>query len=207
VTVIDLDAIARAEVASEPFRFFAAPNVLNANDLSAIKEDFPDIRKPGIYPVSELSYGPAFALLIEEIQSPELEEVMAAKYDVDLSSMPVMITVRGQAQKKDGRIHTDTKTKFVTCLLYLNDIWDNGGGRLRMLRGPDDLNDYAAEIPPNGGTLGSFLRAENSWHGHERYVGERRYVMFNWMTSHAALEREIGRHRFSAKIKQLNPFA
>ena len=205
--MIDLDAIARAEVNSEPFRFFAAPNVLNAEDLAAVRKDFPDIRKPGIFPVSELSCGPAFARLIEEIQGPELEEVMAEKYDVDLSALPVMITVRGQAQKKDGRIHTDTKTKFVTCLLYLNDIWDEGGGRLRMLRGSDDLSDYIAEISPNGGTLASFLRAENSWHGHERYVGERRYVMFNWMTSHAALERELGRHRFSAKIKQLNPFA
>jgi hypothetical protein len=190
--MIDLDAIARAEVTSEPFRFFAAPNVLNAEDLAEIRRDFPDIRKPGIFPVSVLSYGPAFARLIDEIQSPELEDVMAAKYDVDISAMPVMITVRGQAQKKDGRIHTDTKTKFVTCLLYLNDVWDDSVGRLRMLRKPDDLNDYLAEIQPNGGTL---------------YVGERRYVMFNWMTSQAALDRELGRHRFSAKVKQLNPFA
>ena len=205
--MIDLDAIARAEVNSEPFRFFAAPNVLGADDLAAVRKDFPDIRKPGIFPISELSYGPAFARLVEEIQSPELEDVMAAKYDVELSALPIMITVRGQAQKKDGRIHTDLETKFVTCLLYLNDVWDEGGGRLRMLRGPDDLNDYLAEIPPNGGTLASFKRTEISWHGHERYVGERRYVMFNWMTSHAALERELGRHRFSAKIKQLNPFA
>ena len=204
--MIDLDAIARADVTSEPFRFFAAPGVLNADDLAAVRRDFPDIRKPGIFPVSELSYGPAFARLIEEIRSPELEDVLAEKYSVDLSAMSVMITVRGQAQMKDGRIHTDTKTKFVTCLLYLNDIWDEGGGRLRMLRKPDDLNDYIAEIPPNGGTLASFLRAENSWHGHEPYVGERRYVMFNWMTSQAALDRELGRHRFSAKIKQLNPF-
>ena len=205
--MIDLDAIARAEVASEPFRFFAAPNVLGADDLVAIREDFPDIRNPGIFPVSELSYGPAFARLIEEIRSPELEDVLAEKYAVDLSAMPLMITVRGQAQKKDGRIHTDTKTKFVTCLLYLNDVWDESGGRLRMLRKPDDLNDYLAEIPANGGTLVSFLRAENSWHGHEPYVGERRYVMFNWMTSQAALDRELGRHRFSAKVKRLNPFA
>ncbi len=132
---------------------------------------------------------------------------MAENYGVDLADKPLMITVRGRAQMKDGRIHTDTKTKFVTCLLYLNDIWDESGGRLRMLRRADDLDDWVAEIPPNGGTLASFLRTDNSWHGHEPYEGERRYVMFNWMTSHAALERELGRHRFSAKVKQLNPFA
>ncbi len=205
--MIDFDAIAKTELNREPFQFFATPDVLSAMDLAAIRGDFPDIRKPGIFPLSELSYGLAFARLIEDIKSQELEDVMAEKYGVDLSDKPLMITVRGQAQKKDGRIHTDTKTKFVTCLLYLNDIWDEGKGRLRMLRRPDDLNDFMVEIPPNGGTLASFLRSENSWHGHESYVGERRYVMFNWMTSPAALQRELGRHRFSAKVKQLNPFA
>ncbi len=203
--MIDFGAIARTEAIREPFQFFATENVLSAVDQAAIRRDFPDIRKPGIFPLSELSYGPAFSRLIEDIQSQELEDVMAEKYAVDLSDKPLMITVRGQAQKKDGRIHSDTKTKFVTCLLYLNNIWDEGEGRLRMLRKPDDLNDFVAEIPPNGGTLASFLRSENSWHGHEPYVGERRYVMFNWMTSRTALERELGRHRFSAKVKQLTP--
>ena len=205
--MIDFDAIARTEAAREPFQFFATPDVLSATDLAAIRADFPDIRKPGIFPLSVLTYGPAFTRLVEDIHSQDMEDVMAEKYGVDLSGKPLMITVRGQAQKKDGRIHTDTRTKFVTCLLYLNDLWDDGDGRLRMLRGPGDLDDFAVEIPPNGGTLASFLRADNSWHGHEPYTGERRYVMFNWMTSPAALDRELGRHRFSAKIKQLNPFA
>ena len=205
--MIDFDAIARAEVTREPFPFFAAPGVLSAVDLAAIKADFPPIRKPGIFPLSEISYGPAFARLVEDIRSQELEDIMAEKYGVDLSDKPLMITVRGQAQRKDGRIHTDTKTKFVTCLLYLNDLWDKSGGRLRMLRTPDDLDDFIAEIPASGGMLASFVRSENSWHGHEPYSGERRYVMFNWMTSRTALERELGRHRFSAKVKQLDPFA
>ena len=205
--MIDFDAIARAIVRREPFPFFAAPGVLSAVDLAAIRADFPPIRKPGIFPLSEISYGPAFARLVEDIRSQELEDIMAEKYGVDLSDKPLMITVRGQAQKKDGRIHTDTQTKFVTCLLYLNDLWDKSGGRLRMLRKPDDLDDFIAEIPASGGTLASFVRSANSWHGHEPYSGERRYVMFNWMTSRAALERELGRHRFSAKVKQLDPFA
>ena len=72
-----------------------------------------------------------------------MEDVMAEKYGVDLSDKPIMITVRGHAQKKDGRIHTDSKTKFLTCLLYLNDIWDESEARLRMLRKPDDIQDFA----------------------------------------------------------------
>jgi hypothetical protein len=205
--VLNFNAIADTPATHEPFSFFATPSVLSAVDLAAVRADFPDIRKPGIFPLSELTYGPAFATLIEDIQSTQLEDIMAEKYGVSLVDKPLMITVRGQAQRKDGRIHTDSITKFVTCLLYLNDIWDESEGRLRMLRKSDDLDDYLAEITPSGGTLASFLRSDNSWHGHEPYEGERRYVMFNWMTSHAALERDLSRHRFSSKIKHLNPFS
>lgn len=204
--MIDFGAIERTEITRDPFQFFATPGVLDAEDLAAVRADFPAIRKPGIFPLSELDFGPAFADLISDIRSSELEDILAEKYRVDLSDKPLMITVRGHAQKKDGRIHNDSKTKFVTCLLYLNELWDEGDGRLRMLHGPDNLDDSAAEISPNGGTLASFLRSGNSWHGHATYVGERRYVMFNWMTSQAALEHDLGRHRISAKLKHLNPF-
>ena len=205
--MLNFEAIANAPVNHEPFSFFATPSVLSAVDLAAIRADFPDIRQPGIFPLSELTYGPAFAALIEDIQSAQLEDIMAEKYGVDLVDKPLMITVRGQAQRKDGRIHTDSITKYVTCLLYLNDIWDESEGRLRLLRSGDNLDNFITEIPPSGGTLASFMRADNSWHGHEPYEGERRYIMFNWMTSHAALERDLGRHRFSSKVKRLNPFS
>lgn len=204
--MIKFSAIDTTAVTHDPFSFFATPGVLSPVDLATVRADFPIIRKAGIYPLSALSYGPAFADLISDIRSTELEDIMSRKFDVDLSDKPMMITVRGLAHRRDGRIHTDTESKVVTCLLYLNDIWDEGGGRLRMLKKPDSLNDYAAEVPPNGGTLAAFRRSENSWHGHKPYQGQRRYVMFNWMSSHTAMERELGRHRFSAKLKQLNPF-
>jgi len=203
--VIDHAAISNATVATEPFEFFAANKILGDQELEAIRADFPKIEKPGIFPLSSLEYGPAFAKLIEEIRSPELARTVGEKFGVDLTGLPLMITVRGQAQAKDGRIHTDTKDKVVTCLLYVNDRWDQGGGRLRMLRGPDNLDDYAAEIPPNGGTFAAFRVGAKSWHGHKPFVGQRRYIMFNWVQSEAALSRQLGRHKFSAKIKKLVP--
>ena len=99
---------------------------------------------------------------------------MHERFDVDLSNRPMMITVRGYCQKKDGRIHTDMAAKVVTALLYLNDEWDAPGGRLRFLRGPDDLDDAIAEVPPDGGTLVAFRRSDCSWHGHAPCTGERR---------------------------------
>lgn len=204
--MLDLEAIARTKLTCEPFHFFLTPGVLSAVDLAAVRADFPYIKKPGIFPLSELTYGPAFAKLIDEMRSQDFEDVIAEKYGVDLSDKPLMITVRGLVQRKDGRIHTDTDSKFVTCLLYLNDIWDESGGRLRMLRNSDDVDDFIAEIEPSGGTFASFLRSDNSWHGHKPHEGERRCILLNWMVSFAAMERELDRHRFSAKIKRLKPF-
>ncbi len=204
--MINLDAISKAVVAREPFSFFAADKVLADQDLDAIRIDFPKIEKPGIFPLSALEYGPAFAKLVDEIRSPEMAEALGKKFGVNLKGLPVMITVRGHAQAKDGRIHTDTKDKVVTCLLYLNDKWDEGGGRLRLLRSGDNLEDYAAEIAPNGGAFAAFKVASNSWHGHKPFVGERRYVMFNWVQSDKALSRQLLRHKISAKIKKMVPF-
>jgi len=203
--VLDLETIAGASVAREPFQFFSTDGVLDEAVLAEIAHDFPKIEKPGIFPLSALEYGPAFGKLIEEIRSPELAKVVGDKFGVDLTGLPLMITVRGQAQAKDGRIHTDTAEKVVTCLLYLNDKWDNGGGRLRLLRRGDDLEDYLAEIPPHGGTFAAFKVARNSWHGHKPFVGQRRYVMFNWVKSEAALARQLGRHKWSAWFKRLVP--
>jgi len=204
--LIKFDTIAQATVTQEPFSFFAADQVLADEDLDAIRADFPKIEKPGIFPLSALEYGPAFSKLVDEIRSPQMADALGRKFGVNLKGLPVMITVRGHAQAKDGRIHTDTKDKVVTCLLYLNDKWDESGGRLRLLRSGENLDDYAAEIAPNGGAFAAFKVADNSWHGHKPFVGERRYVMFNWVQSQGALNRQLLRHKLSAKIKKLVPF-
>lgn len=200
--MLDFDVIAHAPVTNTPFKFFMAPGVLSPVDLAAVRADFPKITKPGLFPLSELQYGATFSKLIEEIRSPLFETTIERKYDVELSGKPLMIMVRGQSQKKDGRIHVDKQSKFLTCLLYLNDIWDESGGRLRMLRSQHDIDDCLAEFPPDGGTLVSFLRSDVSWHGHQSFVGQRRYVMATWMTSQTALDREIRRHQLSAQIKR-----
>jgi len=203
--MLKVDAIAAADAAREPFSYFLA-QVLEPRDLEGIRADFPAIEKPGIFPLEELEYGPVFGALIEEMQSPAFAEAVGKQLGIDLKGLPTMITIRGRAQAKDGRIHTDTKDKVATCLLYLNGAWDEGGGRLRILRNGDDLEDYIAEVPPHGGTFVAFKVSPNSWHGHKPFVGERRYVMMNWLRSDAARARQYGRHKLSAKVKRLIPF-
>ena len=62
-----------------------------------------------------------------------------------------MYTVRGFVRSRDGEIHTDSKTKLITVLLYMNEGWESDGGRLRILRSGTDLEDSVAEVPPYGG--------------------------------------------------------
>ena len=112
--------------------------------------------------------------------------------------------MRGHCQAKDGSIHTDTPSKILTVLVYMNtEDQTDVGGRLRILRSKDDLNDYPAEVPPTAGTLLAFRRGETSWHGHETYVGARRVIQLNWVTDMAVVRREHRRHRFSAWTKSL----
>ena len=44
-------------------------------------------------------------------------------------------------------------------LVYFNTDWDEQAGQLRLLRSRTDIEDYAAEVPPAGGTLLVFRRA------------------------------------------------
>ncbi len=203
MSLIDLAAFRAAPLARDPFSYMVVPHFLAPDRARAVQMDFPAIVHPGLLPVEATSFGPRFGELVEEIRSGTLARAFSEKFGVDLMGRPLMITVRGRCQEKDGRIHTDSEAKLVTALLYFNDAWEADGGRLRLLRRPDDLDDVIAEVPPTAGTLIAFRRAENSFHGHKPYSGIRRYVMFNWMASTLAARREIARHRLSARVKRL----
>ena len=202
--LLDLDAIAAGPLARAPFPYTTASGVIGREGLDALDRDFPPIERPGIFPLSSLRYGPAFAQLVDEIGGSQMQAVIEQKFAVDLSDRPLMITVRGQCQARDGQIHTDSLDKIVTCLLYLNrPSWDDDGGRLRLLRDGADIESAIAEVAPTGGTFVAFRRTANSWHGHKPFVGPRRYVMFNWLRSEAALAKNVARHALSAMVKHL----
>ena len=89
----------------------------------------------------------------------------------------------------------------------MNGSWEAPGGRLRLLRSEDSLEDVIAEVPPAEGTLVAFRVTENSWHGHAPFVGPRRVIQLNWVTDESVVKHEQSRHRFSAKVKKLFRFA
>ena len=180
---------------------------MRAEHLAGIVADFPTLAGHGSYPFGGQRYGAAFTRLAEELEGEEMRRAIEDKFAIDLTGRPTMITLRGYSDGRDGRIHTDTATKLITVLLYMNPAWDDEAGRLRLLRGADDLDDFAAEIAPVAGTMVAFRRSANSFHGHLPHVGERRSIQLNWVTDSRVVRRELGRHRWSARLKALNPFA
>ncbi|MBT5860643.1 MAG: 2OG-Fe(II) oxygenase [Alphaproteobacteria bacterium] len=199
---VDLTAFDEAPLNREPFKFTVVQNFLKPDQVDPVLSDFPDIPDPGIFPMSALQCGASFSRLVDEIQSPAITAAFSEKFEVDLSQYPLMVTVRGQCQKKDGRIHTDTPSKIVTALLYLNRDWTVDGGRIRFL-GSKNLDDSLGEVAPIAGNLISFQRNPVSWHGHKPFVGRRQYIMFNWMRDSGAANRQISRHGFTARAKRL----
>ncbi|MBV9512372.1 MAG: 2OG-Fe(II) oxygenase, partial [Caulobacteraceae bacterium] len=185
--------------------YLILPNFVRPERADAISRDYPKVAKPGSFTLDDVEIGGAFEGLIRELDGPAFRAAIARKFGLDLSSLPTMFTVRGMCGEGDGQIHTDSKTKVITVLLYLNEAWAPDGGRLRLLRNGEDLEDVVAEVPPDFGTLLVFRRSETSWHGHKPFAGPRRVVQMNWVTSNRVAAWQQFRHRVSAAVKRLSP--
>lgn len=194
-SIFDYDAFDAAPLQSDPFDFLVVPDFIPSAALSELNRDYPEIDRPANIKLSDLTYGPAFAAFLEELQGPRLARHFERKFDVDLEGCETVISVRKFCEVTDGNIHTDHRAKIITVLVYFNEDWENMGGQLRMLRSPTDIEDYAAEVPPAGGTLLAFRRTDTSWHGHKQYVGERRVLQMSWSrpSSVVNLQRRVNR--------------
>ncbi len=200
--MLNLSKLAAAEFHTEPFEYLLVDDFLQPDCKQAIVEDFPRVEKSGSFPLSRVSYGPAFRQLTDELLGPDFAAAVGAKFSLDLSPYPTMLTVRGQCDASDGGIHTDSKDKVITVLLYLNPDWESSGGRLRLLRSKN-LEDYVAEVPPTMGSLIIFKRGDRSWHAHKPFDGKRMSLQMNWVKSDRYLRKERFRHEVSSFVKGL----
>ncbi len=204
--MIDLDwmSLDAARVASDPFAHILVPNFVPPATLAKVVADLPVMQKGGSFPVESLRLGPHAAALMQVMAEAKLRHAIARIFDLDLDDAPTMVTLRGRAREKDGQIHCDSHAKRVTVLLYLNPdtaTWAKQEGCLRLLRGPEDLEDFAVEVPPVNGTLLVFPNGPATWHGHKSFSGQRYVVQLNYMTNDGAARSEIRRHKVSAFIK------
>jgi len=200
---LDLAAFRAMPLEREPFQYLVVPAFIKREALSRINADYPKIAERGSFPVSQVTYGPAFQALLDQLEGDEFRKAFEEKFGLELAGRPTTTTVRGQCGRGDGKIHTDSLSKIITVLIYMNPTWEKPGGRLRLLRSGSDLNDVLVEVPPVEGTLVAFERADNSWHGHEPFVGERRVIQFNWVTSEGNRQIAMLRHHASASLKRV----
>ena len=166
---LDLERFEQTLLNREPFEYLVVPEFVKPQEREAISDDYPKVNKAGSFPLSEVTFGPKFKELTDDLKGSEFRAAVGRKFSIDLIDRPTMITVRGRCSEKDGKIHTDSKTKIITVLLYMNSKWESAGGRLRLLRSENNLDDVVLELPPVAGTLLAFKRSDNSWHGHKPF--------------------------------------
>ncbi len=206
LSICDLDRLKAAPLGKEPYDHILVPGFIRKEKLADLHRDYPKVDKPGSVPVGIFPHGQTFDALLKELRGDEIRDAFEEKFDVDLSGRPSMFTVRGMCRLTDGKIHPDSASKIITILIYMNPPWEAAGGRLRLLRS-QNLEDYAAEVPPEEGTLLAFRRSDTSWHGHEPFEGQRRAIQMNYVTHPIYVWHEQMRHRVSTGLKRLNPFA
>lgn len=209
MNLLDLSALERAGacVRTEPFAFLYAGQVLNEAARPFLKADFPAYASAGFFPHRAEECGASINALVAELESPEFAEAIGSRLGIErLSQYPTLVTICRALNKRHGTIHTDSRSKVATALVYLNEDWPEGehGGCLRFLARIDSIDDTVApELKPLYGNLAAFRRADNSFHGHLPYEGERRVIQIAWLTSEEEKLRKTRRGGFTRTIKRL----
>ncbi len=206
-SLLDYAALEVAPLTQEPFPHVVVQDFVPPAALARVYAGLPRMTRGGSFPPEALRMGEDARAMMEELEGPRLRQAIAAKLGMDLAEAPTMLTARLYTREKDGQIHTDSSAKRVTVLLYLNpeqEAFDKREGCLRLLRSPDDLEDFAVEIPPTRGTLLIFPNGPTTWHGHRTYVGPRHSVQLNYMTNDASARSELRRHKLSALVKRFS---
>jgi SM-20-related protein len=210
MNVLDFPALRATPVSTEPFAHVLVRDFVRRDVLESLVADLPALSARGSFPVEGLRLGALAKAMVAGLQGPEFRQAIAEKFGLDLADAPVMTTLRGNSGAQDGQIHTDSRAKRVTILLYLNPAtaaWARQEGCLRLLRDPANLDDFAVEVPPVDGTLLVFPNGPTTWHGHKQFVGRRYVVQMNYMTTDSKARYEMRRHKVSAFFKRLRPAA
>ena len=200
--LLDKNQLNLAKVDNNFFPYFHVENALsNFLDSSDLVKDFPDIDSGGSFPSDNLKEGD-IKKLVEELEGDEFKAILENKLGVNLKDAEAITTLRGFSRFKDGKIHTDSQSKVVTVLLYLNKNWDNEIGNLRLLKKNNDLDNYIQEISSEYGNLVAFKVTDNCWHGFMPFEGKRLSIQLNYIYPKSLNIHKI-RHKLSASFKKL----
>lgn len=193
-------------VQQDPFPFMVAHGQLPDDARGDLERDFPRYASAGFFPYDPGECGPSVNALINDMTSPAFARAIGQRLGIDnLDRFPTLVTLCRLLNKRHGTIHTDSKSKVATALIYLNPQWpDTSDGCLRFLHKIDDIDSTVTpELAPLYGEFAVFKRCENSFHGHLPYEGERRVIQVAWLTSEEEKLRKTKRGKFSRTFKKL----
>jgi hypothetical protein len=193
-------------VRNDPFSFLVAHGQLPEQARAELDRDFPKYSGAGFFPYDERECGESIRALVNALTSPAFADAVGARLGIDnLGGYPTLVTICRHLNRRHGTIHTDSKSKIATALLYLNPSWpDTSDGCLRFLARVDDIDAAVApEVKPLYGELVVFRRADNSFHGHLPYEGERRVIQVAWLTSEEEKQRKTQRGLATRFFKKL----
>jgi SM-20-related protein len=200
--MINIDLIKRTPLKTEPFPYFSIAQSMVKEKLADLVKDFPLITRGGSFNKEALVLSGHYQALHDSLDSMDFRQVLSEKFDVDVTTSPIMLTYRGFSRQKDGRVHTDSKTKLLTILIYFNDSWSAKTGKLRILNS-DDMGDIAEEVDPTAGCMIAFKVTDNCWHGYPPFEGTRNAIQVNFLASEAASKKHKFFHNISAKLKSI----
>lgn len=208
VSLLAVEHLDRADtlLRHEPFAFLIATGQLPDAARGDLEADFPKYPSAGFFPHDTRDCGPSINALVGELTSAPFADAIGSRLGIgDLGRYPTLVTLCRALNRRHGTIHTDSRSKVATALLYLNATWpDTSAGCLRFLSREDSIDALVApEVRPTYGNFVVFRRADNSFHGHLPFEGERRVIQVAWLTSEDEKVRKTKRGKFSRLFKKL----
>jgi len=200
--MINIDLINTTPLKMEPFPYFTIEQSMLDKELMGLVKNFPIINSGGSFNKEDLELSEHYHSLHDSLDSEPFRQALSEKFKVNVITSPIMLTYRGFSRTKDGRVHTDSKTKLLTILIYFNDGWAIESGKLRILNS-DDINDIAEEVNPTAGSMVAFKVTDNCWHGYPSFEGTRNAIQVNFLANEAASKKHKFFHKISAKLKSL----
>lgn len=202
-SMLNIDDFSSAAVKTDPFPYFYLEHSIIPEYTRRLIDRFPPLGRGGSFNIDDIKTPDELRQLVEQFDGAEIRSIIGRKLDVDLMDKPMMATLRGHSRAKDGRIHTDSKTKLVTVLIYFNERWEAPTGRLRILRGATDMEDFVEELSPGPGAMVAFKVTDNCWHGYPSFEGRRQSIQINYLTGDGVRAKHRFFHRLSARLKSL----
>src|SRR5436309_15911563 len=113
--IIDFEKLEQASGRLVPYSHVLVPAVVAEGARDGLRCDFPEIPRPGFFPLSEMGVKGAFSRLIDDMSGERFAQILGDKLGIDLAGRPRLITVRKWSAAKDGRIHNDGEAKLATA--------------------------------------------------------------------------------------------